>query len=276
MLKRIVKLKDLLWAAAIGLAVFALLIGLISVSFIAYHGDRGYPAMSLRREKQEDAAQQTPAPVKNSTGLQADGTLHPLAETKDAGQSYLDSLSLVCDSSFSSLRGAAVTEAAVWSSDTGSLPMGETASWLIRYTDGSALNVSSAALTAKPAVLILAVGNDGSAAMSKDAFIDGYKTLIRNIAAVSPKTKIVCLSACSVTASYAGSDGMSKDKAAELNGWIKTVCIDTGAYYGDLSGVLQQDGYLRDEFADGSGRALNSAGLRELLNYLSCHSLDEQ
>ncbi len=275
MFKRIIKLKDLLWAAAIGLAVLALVIGLVSASFIAYHGDRGYPAISLRKEKPADAAEQTAAPVKNRTGLQADGTLHPLSETNDAGQSYLDSLALVCDSSCSSLRGAAVTEAAVWSSETGSLPMSATANWLIRYSDGSSINPSSAALTAKPPVLVLAVGSDGVMDLGKDQFVENYESLISSIAAVSPKTRIVCLSLCSVTASYAGSD-LSKDRVAEINGWIKTVCIDTGAYYGDLSGALQQDGYLRDEFADGSGRALNSAGLRELLNYLRTHSLNEQ
>ena len=33
---------------------------------------------------------------------------------------------------------------------------------------------------------------------------------------------------------------------------------------------------MRSEFADGSGRALNRAGLEELLNYLRLHSLDTQ
>ena len=56
----------------------------------------------------------------------------------------------------------------------------------------------------------------------------------------------------------------------------QTVCVDTGAYYADLTEVLCTDGYLRDEYADGSGRALNNTGLREVLNFLRDHSTEAQ
>ena len=274
MFKRLRRIKDLLWAAAIGLALLFLFIGLIAASFTSYHGDRTRQIMNLRGEKQEETAPEPSAAAK-STGLQPDGTLHPLAETKDAGESYLDSLCFLCDSSFSSLRSAALTKAAVWSSETGSLSM-DVDSWKIRYPgDGSSVSPASAAMIAKPAVLILAVGSDGVADMTKDSFVENYTTLIRGIAKVSPDTRMVCLSLCSVSAAYAGED-LNKDKVDEINGWIRAVCIETGAYYGDLSAVLCKDGYLRDEYADGSGRALNASGLGEVLSYLRTHSLDAQ
>ena len=65
--------------------------------------------------------------------------------------------------------------------------------------------------------------------------------------------------------------GFIKQLAEERG--LKTFCINTGVYYGDVSQVLCVQGYLHDEYADGSGRALNNAGLRELLNYLRDHSV---
>ena len=124
--------------------------------------------------------------------------------------------------------------------------------------------------------LILAIGSDGLESCDKKSFEEAYAGVIQSVAHASPKTKIVCLSLCSVTSAYAGADGLSKDKAAEVNDWIKTVCIDTGAYYGELTDTLCLQGWLRADYADGSGRALNNAGLREFLNYLRDHSAADQ
>ena len=278
MFKRLKAIKDLLWAAALGLALLALLVGLVAATFTPYHGDRERPVMQLRTEKEKtETAGETAAPVKRSEGLQQDGTLHPLAQTADAGEEYLDSLTILCDGSISSRRGAGLCSASIWSSETGSLPMNESAGWTIRYPgDGSSIGPASAALIAKPKILIVAVGSEGLAEMGKDSFTESYEALIRSIANASPKTTVVCLSPCSVTAAFSGLDDYSKEKASEVNGWIKSVCIKTGAYYGDLNDTLCVNGYLRDEYADGSGRALNNAGLRELLNYLRDHSVEAQ
>ena len=200
MLKRLKTMKDLLWAAGIGLAVLALLVGLIAATFTPYHGDRERPVMQLKSEKPEkSAAEETAAPVKRGEGLQADGTLHPLVQTADAGEEYLDSLTILCDSSIASLRAAGLCAASVWSSETGSLPMSEADSWTIRYPgDGSQIGPASAALIAKPKVLIIAVGSDGLADLTKEKFTQSYEALIRGIANASPKTTIVCLSETSL------------------------------------------------------------------------------
>lgn len=274
MFKRLKGMKDLLWAMGIGLALAALAIGLIAASVISYRGDRTRPVMDLRREKQESAAEEELVSV-STDGLQPDGTLHPLAKTADAGEEYLDTLTILCDSSFISLRTAGMSKASVWGSESGSLPMTDPKAWLIRYPgDGSMISAASAALVAKPGILVIAVGSDGQAGLDETKFVENYEALIQGIAAVSPQTRIVCLSPCFVTAAYAGGDGLTKDRCVELSGWIRTACINTGAYYGDLSETLCADGYLREEYADGSGRALNNAGLREVLNYLRDHSVD--
>lgn len=276
MFKRLKGIKDLLWALGIGAAVLALFVGLIASAVTPYHGERERPTMDLRSGRDEtEKAASTEAP--SISGLKPDGTLHPLAKTADAGQDYLDGLTFLCDSSFVGLRGAGLGNMPVWSSETGVLRMDDTAGWSIRYPgDGSYISPSSAMMIAKPKILIIAVGSDGLNGLSKESFIENYEALIRSLAKVSPDTRIACLSLCSVTAAYIGTDGLDKTKAEEVNGWIKTVCIDTGAYYGDLTETLCLDSALRSDYADGSGRSLNTAGLQAVLSYLREHSLDGQ
>ena len=273
MFKRLKGLKDLLWALGIVLCIAALFLGLVIASFTGYHGDKERPVMDLRREKETQSAAEATAEPKE--GLLPDGTLHPLSESADAGEGYLDALTILCDSGMIPLRGANLTGAAVWGSESGSLPMTDPAAWLIRYPgDGSSISPASAAMIDKPEILVIAVGSDGQGGLSDAQFKEKYEKLIRDIASASPRTSVICLSPIPTTAAYAGSDGLNGARYTEVNDWVKSVCISTGAWYGDLSDTLCQNGCLRDEYADGSGRALNTAGLRELLSYLRSHSLE--
>ena len=282
MFKRLKELKDLLWAAVIALALLFVFGGFLVSAILPYHGDRTRPVMDLRgdRIETENGEKSSKDPAKNAQTLrlEADGTLHPLAETAAADQSYLDALCFLCDSGYVHLRGSGLTAGQIWSSESGQLPMGTSGDWTIRYPgDASFISPVRAASVARPDYLIIAIGSDALTDLSRDDFIRNYTALIQDILSSSKKTSIACLSICPVTASYVGADGLDKDKVNEVNGWIKTVCTQTGVYYGDLNATLcGDDGYLRSEFSDSSGRSLNSTGLKALLNYLAVHDLRAQ
>ncbi len=279
MFKKIKPFKDLLWAAGIGITLLALLVGLVAASFTSYHGDRTRPVMDLRsgQTEKQAAKDESKSGGASSDGIQADGTLHILAKTSKAKKSYLDGLTILCDSSMISLRGSELCGAAIWSSESGTLSMNAIDDWMVRFpSDGSLVSPSNAVLIEKPEILILAVGNDSSAGMSKQDFISSYSELIEGLVKANPDAKIVCLSLCSVTSVYVGSDSMTPETAGKINGWIREVCMQTGAYYGDMSDTLYEDGCLRDDYADGSGRALNTAGLEAVLDYLRTHNVNKQ
>ena len=102
---------------------------------------------------------------------------------------------------------------------------------------------------------------------------DRYKALINGIRRASPNTWILCLPLTSVTVDYNTADGLSAAKCNEANGWIKTVCEDTGAYYVDaVSAVQDVSGMLLQEYASADGRTLNSTGLNQILQYLRYHA----
>lgn len=279
MFKKLKPLKDLLWAAGIGIALFFLLFGLVAVNFTSYHGDKARPVMDLRSDREEgsDAAADSDDTESEGSAMTADGTLHPLAETGTAKKSYLKKLTILCDSSFVSLRGYGANTMTVWTSEDGKLPMTSVSDWKIVYPgDGSLISPTNAMLVAKPKILVIAIGSDVPAKTKKSAFISSYSTLIRNLAKANPDAKIVCLSLCCVTESHDDSDGMTPERAVKINGWIQEVCIETGAFYGDLSDTLCFNGFLREDFADESGRALNEAGLDALFTYLRNHDVTRQ
>ena len=73
---------------------------------------------------------------------------------------------------------------------------------------------------------------------------------------------------------YNVGDGLTAAKCNEANGWIKTVCEETGAYYVDaVSSVQDVSGLLLQEYASADGRTLNSTGLNEILQYLRYHAV---
>ena len=107
-------LKDLIWAVAIVICLAALLVGFFFAAISKYAGDRERPVLAL-----SPAASGTPA---NKSGIDAgvtgssggfatvsDGSLKTLSGSSDAGQSYIDSLTFLVDSSLSSLKTSGLT-----------------------------------------------------------------------------------------------------------------------------------------------------------------------
>lgn len=266
-------LKNVIWAICIGLALLALLIGLFIAAVGHYYGDKERPVMNIGAPVAADSSHPAPDSVGAGQGTIADGQLHELKQSRDAGQVYLDKLSFLCDSSTAALADSGLVNGQVWCGEDRTLPMTTAFSWRIVYpVDGSVIAPDAAAMIAKPGVLVIAVGSDDIGSIDREDFVENYEILIRSILAASPDTRVICGSLCSVTTAHAGTDGLTGERVSELNEWVKQVCTDTGAYYADWSSALTNGGYLRPEYAEGSGRSLNNAGLSALLNWLRTHA----
>ena len=163
----------------------------------------------------------------------------------------------------------------VWTSPSGVMAVADLAdSRIVFPNDGSIITASNAAMIVQPPILVIALGNDGIASIDQFDFMDRYKALINSIRRESPNTWILCMPLTSVTIDYNTYDGLSAAKCSEANGWIKTVCEDTGAYYVDaVSAVQDVSGLLLQEYASADGRTLNSTGLNQILQYLRYHAV---
>ncbi len=266
-------IKNVIWAICIGLALLALIVGLFIAAVEHYNGDKTRPVMDIGSAVGAGAAKTAPDNVGAGEGTVADGQLHELKSSRDAGQAYLDKLCFLCDSSTIPLKTSGLVTGQVWGGEDRTLPMTTAFSWRIVYpVDGSVISPGTAAMIAKPGILVIAVGSDDAGSISREDFVENYGLLIRSVLENSPSTRVICGAVCSVTTAYAGSDGLTGERASELNDWIKQVCTDTGAYYANWSGALTNGGYLRPEYAEADGRTLSGAGLSALLGWLRTHA----
>ena len=269
--------KNFAWALAIGVALFALLLGLLFTAFARYGGDWERPKIQLGEAAA--ATVDVDGVIVGGEAVQArTGSLITLPETADGGQGYIDSLTFLCDSTTIGLRdygilsdGLATTQ--VWGSVSGSLPIGTLPDALIKYPgDGSQINAMDAAMIAKPHILVISVGQDGLMNVDKDSFIAKYEALINGIREKSPHTYIVCCSITTVGPDYAGSDGLTRDAISWANDYIQQVCIDTGAYFADVAREMRDStNVLNSSYASANGKTLNSSGLNVFLQYLGTH-----
>lgn len=266
---RLMGLKNILWAIGIVLCLILLFIGLVFSAATPYHGSAEARTPDLNAAKEQSSV----ADVSSINIVEADGELHSLRETNDAGAEYISSSVFLTDSIMISLREQSLTGGDVWSSESGSLPMGSIATWNILYSDGSKISPVDACMISKPSVLFIAIGSDGVTATTKEDFIAGYDKLIRDIMAVSPDTKIVCCSVCPVADGYSGKDGLTDDIAGEATEWVCQVCRDTGAYYADIASAVRSGIDLTPQYAGANKKALNSAGLQAVLAYLRTHAV---
>ena len=274
-------IKNLAWALAIGVTLLALLLGLLFAAFTRYGGEMERPQVQLGARQLESAT--SPDVAAPDAAVQtATGQLITLAETKDAGQEYLDSLTFLCDSATIGLRdygvlsqGLATTQ--VWGTQSGSLPVKDFADCVIRYPgDGSQISPGDAAMIAKPAILVISIGQDGLAEVDQLRFTENYEALIRQIRASSPGTIIVCCSITTLGPSYTGTDGLTRDGISWANDWIQQVCKDTGAYFCDVSNAMRDStNVMEASYLSANGKTLNSAGLHTWLEYLSTHAVEK-
>ena len=276
-------IKNIIWAVAIVLCLLILLVGIIFGAATKYYGADEYPVLYLgeapEKDKPADSQQEPEEDEAPAAAQQADGTLTVLAETKDAGQEYLDSLTFLCDSALVGIRdygllsgGIGTTQ--VWGSNAGNIPASDIAECMIKYpNDGSEISAANAAMIAKPETLIISLGADGLAAMSKEEFIYNYTLLILGIRASSPQTTIVCCSLSSVISGYSGVDNLSAVEIGDANEWIRQVCTDTGAYFLDVAEAVNESGYLLNKYASPNGKTLNTKGLEEVLKYIRTHAV---
>ena len=267
-------IKNMGWAMAIVVCLIALLVALIIAAVLPYSGpiERGGVQLNELESKQEEQQQQQMEQIL--------GELRTLPESGDAGQSYIDALTFLCDSSVIGLRdyallagGTATTQ--VWGSTAGNLPANSFADCLIRYqAEGVEITPAEAAAKAQPSRLVMVLGADGLDSVDQDTFVEGYVSLIRSIQQASPNTVIIVCSLSSVTTSYSGVDGVNANTIRTVNDWIKTVCMRTGVYFSDsANAVNDRAGWLDGDYAAVNGKSLNTAGLQKFMEYLRTHAV---
>ena len=274
-------LKNIIWAFAIVVSLAALVIGLIVTMVLRYNGEAPDGTMYLGDAGPSSGLED---PLSDDSGIDggqsSSGGLMELPNSQDTGLEYLFNLSFLCDNSFSAVNSfganfGSTASSQVWLPAGGTLAAANASSTSIIYPqDGSEKTPGDAAGLYEPSRLVIYLGSDQLSSTTAETFTAGYSALIQSIQKASPSTKIICCSIGSVTAAYAGSDGLSSELIAQANDWIKQVCTSTRVYYADLASVLNDDeGHLIAEYAAEDGRSISAAGINKVMDYFRMHGI---
>ncbi len=271
-------LKNIIWALAIVLSLAALLIGLIVTMVLRYSGDNQDGTMYL--EGSSSSLEDDFLANGIDAGQSSSGGVLELPSSQDTGLEYLFNLTFLCDNSFSAVNSfganfGSTASSQVWLPAGGSLAAANASSTTIIYPqDGTEKTPGDAASVYEPSRLVIYLGADQLSGTSAENFTSGYTALVQAIQSSSPSTKIICCTIGSVTAAYAGSDGLSPELISQANEWIRQVCASTGVYYADLSSILNDDdGYLLAEYASADGKSISSAGINAVMDYFRMHGI---
>jgi lysophospholipase L1-like esterase len=263
-----------IWTLMILLCVLLVLFSLLFASFT-----RDY---SLKEAKTDAAAAQTaaaqPAAAQTSAPVKALSTAALLAETPDAGDTYIARMTFLSDSTTAGLKTYGLladkeSTTKVLTTSDGSIPLSGIAS--VKLVSGSdSVSISDAVAAAKPDILVVTVGENGCAFMGKDYFTSSYTSLLQTLKTASPDTVIICGSILPVSQTYAAANSMKADTIQTANNWIQQAAADNGCKYADTFSVLSgADGYLKSDYDSGDGITPNSAGLLAMLGYLRTHAV---
>ena len=201
-----------------------------------------------------------------------------LAATEDMGQTYLDSIVFLGDSTTYGLRAYGVLSGGtqttqVWTPENGTFSLFNQSNIKIKYPEtGENLTIEKAVAAKKPEYIIITLGINGVASMSEDYFKSEYKALIGRILEANPDTKIILNSIYPVARSYGSLHIINNEKISAANGWVYSIAEELGLRYLDSASVLKDgDGWLPASYQNGDGMHLTGETFKLILNYICTH-----
>ncbi|NLZ37114.1 MAG: hypothetical protein GX897_06525 [Clostridiales bacterium] len=230
---------------------------------------------------QEPPAQDTPAQVSHpQSDYSAIAPTALLAKTEDAGQEYIDGIIFVGDSTtyglkpYKMLKDGKETKQ-VWTPKSGTLTLSyATITKIVYPDDGSEITIAEAAEKKQPKMMVLTLGVNGVSFMEEDFFKSEYAKLIAQIKQVSPDTVIILQSIFPVARNYKSLSQINNTKISAANKWIAAVAESEGVYFLDTySALVNAEGWLPDEYQNGDGIHLNTAGFTVELNNIRTHKV---
>lgn len=218
----------------------------------------------------------------NGSGGKDDLSIGPLlAETPDYGQSYVDSMIFVCDSTFANisshgLLSEPLSANQIWTNTARDLPLEYTidSATVIFPETKEEMTVASAASIKKPAYIVITVGiNNGVPHCTEKSFKEYYSKLVTSIKEASPDTKIILQSIFPVSKSAEkNSPNTSNERIDTANSWIKDIAEELSVRYLNTASVLKDNkGNLSSDYDSGDGIHLNKDGYAKALEYIRTH-----
>ena len=203
-----------------------------------------------------------------------------LGKTADMGQTYIDSIIFLGDSTTYHMINRAVLTGGkdtkqVWSGNKGTLTLdGNIHKTNIVYPEtGAEMTVAEAVAAKKPKYMVITLGVNGVAYATETQFKAYYGKLITAIKDASPETGIILQSIFPVTESYDQKGGKLCNANIDIaNGWIMQLASEYGCKYLDTASVLKNDnGAMIALYDNGDGIHMTADAYKAVLQYIRTH-----
>lgn len=204
-----------------------------------------------------------------------------LVETPDYGQTYINNIIFIGDSTMSPMRSAAVLPdkadaKQIWSGESGTLSLdyGISTATIVYPESNESISIPEAVSRKLPDYVIITLGFDnGVAYCTEKKFKDYYSSLIVSIKESSPNTKIILQSVFPISDKKQNdSSDITNEKIARANRWIEELAQSLSVKYLDTSSILKDpQGNLASQYDSGDGVTLSVEGYTAMLNYIRTH-----
>lgn len=204
-----------------------------------------------------------------------------LDASEDAGESYVNDMVFIGDSTTHGMAFYGVLEGGketnqVWTPKSGTLAMWNLLSERIVYPDDdSEMLIADAIAIKRPSIVVLTLGVNGVSSLSEEDFKKYYQGLIDAIKEESSETKIILQSIYPVCDYYQYVNSISMEKINRANSWIVQLADDNGIYYlNTITALVNEKGYLTDSYCNGDGIHISREGFNVILDYIRTHAID--
>jgi lysophospholipase L1-like esterase len=202
-----------------------------------------------------------------------------LSKTQDAGQTYINDIIFIGDSTTHGMAFYGVLEGGknttqVWTPKSGTLAMWNLLTENIVYPDDdSEMLIYDAIAIKKPKMAVLTLGVNGVSSLEEGQFKKYYTDLILKIKENSPETKIILQSIYPVC-DYYEMKSISMEKINRANLWIVEIASENSVnYLNTITVLVNEKGYLNNDYCNGDGIHISKEGFGVILDYIKTHAI---
>lgn len=222
-------------------------------------------------ESAEPTATPVPNPIQRSTSPAA------LTQTDEAGTDYVDAIYYFGDGALKALSGnnyltGENASQQIWCPGGLVLDLNNLSTVTFRSpVTGNDVPAAEVVEVNHPKYVVILPSDDNANLLTEASLKAAYTTLISDILAQDPDTKIILSSLTPIAQSYQYED-VTFEVINRVNGWIAAAAEQNGVKYLDAAFELAgTDGFLPDNFAQADGMHLNTAGIKAWFDCLKTH-----
>jgi lysophospholipase L1-like esterase len=200
-----------------------------------------------------------------------------LAETADAGESYLEETLFLGDSNTVRFYQNGLLSLQQYCAKEGlSVVSACTEQFVAFKKDDTLYTLADAVAKLKPRRVVITLGTNDSALSTED-FISNYRSFLKQLQEKYPYTDVIVNTIPPIPAAHSNYPGMKQEKIDDFNMALADLCEEMGVKFLNSAEALKDEtGYGNASYYASNDIHLTSSGLKAVLNYVRTHAYSSE